>query len=157
MLSHLPPPLTCADWAAHLLGNHDNIRYYAPYAHQAYGYMSTLRSYILPLIDQVSRKPDLATIALLVVILFISLKLLNMLWQTFMFWINLARRAVFWGGLVMLGLWMYTRGPEGVQEDVQYWVEVWTSERDHWKEKDRAARMSSQVRGKGRARSGGWY
>ena len=145
-----------SDWAAHLLGNHANIRYYAPYIGQTYGYISTIRSYILPLIDQVSRKPDLATIALLLVILFVSLKLLNMLWQTFMFWFRLAKGLLFWGGLVVLGLWMYTRGPEGVVQDVQYWVLVWTSEKDHWKEKERVARMSAEMRGRGAGR-GAWF
>ncbi len=146
-----------ADWAAHLLSNHDNIRAYTPYARQAYSYISLARSYILPLIDQVSRKPDLATIALLLVILFVSLKILNMLWRTVMFWITMARRVIFWGGLVVLGLWMYTRGPEGVQEDVGYWINVWTNEKDYWMEKERAARLGNQVKGRGGQGRGAWF
>lgn len=157
LIAGYAPTNSHLDWAAHLIGNHDNIRTYAPYARQAYDYVSLARSYILPIIDQVSRKPDLATIALLLVIFFISLKLLNMLWQTVMFWFNLARRLLFWGGLVVLGLWMYTRGPEGVQEDVQYWMGVWTNERDYWKERERAARMANQVKGRGGGRNGGWF
>ena len=137
---------TPLDWAAHFLGEHNanNIHQYLPYAHQGYTYLSTMRSYILALIEQVSRKPDLATIALLLVILFISLKLLNMLWQTFIFWFNMARKLAFWGGLVALGLWMYTRGFEGVQEDVQYWIQVWGQERDHFRERERTARVANQ-------------
>lgn len=161
------PTVTCShktisniipDWAAHYLSNHDDIRQYAPYARQAYGYISTLRSYLLPIIDQVSRKPDLATIALLLVILFISLKLLNMLWQTFMFWFRMARRVLFYGGLIALGLWMYSRGPDGVQEDIQYWVQTWTQERDYWRERERVARAmghDGRLAGSGRGRSGG--
>ncbi|KAK5164830.1 uncharacterized protein LTR77_009494 [Saxophila tyrrhenica] len=146
------------DWAAHALSNHDNLRAYYPYARTAYSYLSLARSYALPLIDQVSRKPDLATIALLLVILFISLKILNMLWQTFMFWFRMARRVVFWGGLVGLGLWMYTRGPEGAVEDVGYWVEVWGREREYWVERERVARLGQQVRGGGpRGRGEGWF
>jgi hypothetical protein len=129
---------TRTDWANHLLSRHSA---YAPYAHRAYsytstayGYLNTARGYILPLIDQVSQKPDLATIALLLVILFVSLKLLNMLYQTLIFWIRMAWRLVFWGGLVALGLWMYNRGPEGVGEDIQYWADVWMQEREYWME-----------------------
>lgn len=110
--------------------------------------------------DSISQKPDLATIALLLVILFISLKLLNMLWQTILFWVNLARKVVFYGGLVGLGLWMYTRGAEGVQEDISYWVEVWTTERDYWRERERVARLGNQVRMGGGGyggRGGGWF
>jgi hypothetical protein len=152
----IPPPKNTVtnpltDWATQLLSRHSA---YTPYAHRAYsytstayGYLNTARGYILPLIDQVSQKPDLATIALLLVILFVSLKLLNMLYQTLIFWIRMAWRLVFWGGLVVLGLWMYNRGPEGVGEDIQYWTEVWMQEREHWKNENvRVARVRMQQR-----------
>ncbi|EME49028.1 hypothetical protein DOTSEDRAFT_96624, partial [Dothistroma septosporum NZE10] len=86
------------------------------------------KSYMLPLVDQLSQKPDLATIALLLVILFISLKILNMLYQTAIFWFRMARKIAFWGSLVALALWMYTRGPDGVAADTQYWFETWQGE-----------------------------
>lgn len=63
-----------------------------------------------------------------------------------------------YGGLVALGLWMYTRGVEGVQEDVGYWFGVWTEERDYWRERERAARLGNQARmGGGGRREGGWF
>jgi hypothetical protein len=123
---------------------------------QAYGYANTLKSYLLPLIDQVSRKPDLATVALLVIILFVSLKILNMLYQTFVFWLRMAWRIVFWGSLAALALWMYHRGPEGAVEDVGYWWNVWNQDYDYWRERERVARMMKQGQGQGR-RTGGWF
>ncbi|KAK3720404.1 hypothetical protein LTR37_003816 [Vermiconidia calcicola] len=146
------------DWIGQLAGNHEALRTYGPYARQAYSYISTIKSYLLPLIDQVSRKPDLATIALLLVILFVSLKILNMLWQTVMFWVRTVRGILFYGGLVALGLWMYTRGPEGVAADVQYWWSVWNQEHVYWRERERAARMMKQGLGSGGgAVRGGWF
>lgn len=116
---------------------------------------------MLPLIDRVSQKPDLATIALLLIIFFLSLKLLDMLWQAVMFWLRLVRRIVFWGGLALLGLWMYNRGPEGAMEDIGYWFDVWAGEYRYWKEQAETARMVRDRVGNGRGRGGGagdgWY
>lgn len=146
------------DWAAYLFGDHDALQNYGPYARQFYSLVSTAKSYILPLIDQVSRKPDLATIALLLIILFVSLKILDMLWQTMLFWLRLARKIVFWGGLAALALWLYTRGPDGVMEDVEYWLQVWNHEHEYWRERERAARMARQGGGmRKQGKSGGWY
>jgi hypothetical protein len=142
------------DWATHFLSSHDNLRAYLPYVGQAYGYANTLKSYLLPLIDQVSRKPDLATVALLVIILFVSLKILNMLYQTFVFWLRMAWRIVFWASLAALALWMYHRGPEGAVEDVGYWWNVWNQDYDYWRERERVARMMKQGQGR---RTGGWF
>lgn len=155
-----PPPMPFLrtnrrpDWAAYLMGNHGMLWAYSSYGRQLYTLLNTAKSYILPLIDQVSKKPDLATIALLIVILFVSLKILNMLLQTVLFWLRLARTIAFWGGLGALGLWMYTRGPEGVWEDVQYWLKVWNQDYDYWKEKERVTRMARQRGGQGYT---GWY
>jgi hypothetical protein len=152
-----------SDWAAYLMENHNvpnvPISYYG-YARQAYSYLYAAQSRIRPLIDQVSQKPDLATLALLLIVLFISLKILNMLYQTVVFWLRMAWRLVFWGGLISLGLWMYTRGPEGVTEDLQHWYQTWNGEYQHWTEQERLARsMQEQMQqqmggGRGQQR---WY
>ncbi|KXT04404.1 hypothetical protein AC578_3567 [Pseudocercospora eumusae] len=152
------------DWATYISQNHEIPPSYLSYAQQAFGYastangyLSTLKSYLLPLINQVSQKPDLATIALLLIILFISLKILNMLFQTVMFWFRMARRLVFWGGLVGLAVWMYTRGPEGAAADLQYWYETWMGEYQHWKEQERVARLMQQQQAQFGGRGQRWY
>lgn len=127
-----------------------------PYARQAFSAISTIKSYIVPLVDQISQKPDLATIALLLIIVLVSLKILDMLYQTVLFWARLVRRVVFWGGLAALALWMYTRGPDGVVDDVQYWFETWNGEYQKFKDQERVARLMHQKAGAGR-RQANWY
>ncbi|KAF2722787.1 hypothetical protein K431DRAFT_244366 [Polychaeton citri CBS 116435] len=129
------------DWASYLLHTSPNM---LPYVGQIYTLTSTARSYILPLIDRVAQKPDLATIALLLIILFVSLKILNMLWQAVMFWVRLAKTIIFWGGLGALAIWVYNRGPDGMMEDVSYWTEVWQQEHHYWKEQEREARRMAR-------------
>lgn len=82
-----------------------------------------------------------------------------MLWQTLMFWVRLTRRLVFWGGLAALGLWVWSRGPEGVVEDVGFWRARWGEEYGFWKEKERVAKLVREGGGgfgggQGRA---GWF
>lgn len=142
-----------ADWAVYFLGNNAAVSSYG-YIRQFYNLANTARSYITPLVEQVIRKPDLATIALLLVILFISLKLLNMVYQTVLFWLRMARRLVVWGGLVSLAIWMYSRGPEGVAVDVQYWYNMWMGQYQHWKDQERVSKLLNQQGGRGRQ---AWY
>lgn len=120
------------------------------YLRQFLSLVNSARSYITPLIEQVAQKPDLATVALLLVILFVSLKLLNMVYQTLLFWLRMARRVVVWGGLAALAVWMYSRGPEGAAADVQYWYDMWMGEYQRWKEQERVARLLNQRAGHGR-------
>ncbi|EMD01256.1 hypothetical protein BAUCODRAFT_144802 [Baudoinia panamericana UAMH 10762] len=148
------------DWAAYFLGSEQAAFItYSPYLYRFYNAASTIKSWLLPLIDQVIRKPDLATIALLLVIVILSLKVLDMLWQTVVFWFKMARRLLFWGVLAALGLWMWTRGPEGVWEDVQYWSEAWGKEYGYWKEQEKVARLAAQGRNYGgkQQRPVGWF
>lgn len=154
-------PLTphLADWAAYLLSPDNRATAYEAYAtYSPYlnylspylSYLSAFKTYTLLLIEQITKKPDLATIALLLVILFVSLKILDMLWQSVLFWFRLAKKIIFWGGLLVLGTWLYVRGLEGVVEDLGYWQGQWRGEYAVWKERERLARLGRQ---QGR---GGW-
>ncbi|KAH9827109.1 Nuclear pore assembly and biogenesis [Teratosphaeria destructans] len=150
-------------WAAHFLNDNHHARAYQaystyrPYLTRFLSLLDTARGYIEPLIDQISTKPDLATIALLLVIILVSLKILDMLWQTLTFWLRLVRRTLFWGMLVSLGFWVYARGVEGVVEDVGLWKERWWEEYEIWQERERIARMMGQgQRGFGGRHRGGW-
>lgn len=124
---------------------------------QAYSMAFTAKAYMYQLIEQVSRKPDLATIALLLVIALISLKILNMLVQTVLFWLRLFKTVAFYVGIAALGLWLWTRGPEGVMNDVQYWWDVWTQEYGYWKEKERAAILARQNGGSFKQAKNVWF
>lgn len=118
----------------HLLSEHGNV---PPYMRQVYSILSLVQSYALLLVDKISTKPDLTTIALLLVIVLVSLKILDMLYQTVLWWLRMIKSAVFWGGLIGLALWMYTRGPDGVAEDIQHWANTWSGEYQYWKEQER--------------------
>lgn len=121
-------------------------------------YSSYLRAYTTPILNAVTQKPDLATIALVLLILLLSLKLLNMLWTAVIFWVRLAYRIVFWGGLAAVALWMWTRGPDGVVEDLGYWAGAWNEEYKYWKEREvggaRMARGNQQPYGSNMRKAG---
>ena len=145
------------DWTTYLLTNNPSLLTYSnPYLSQFYTILTYVRTYLGLLISRVSTNPDLATIALLLIILFVSLKILDILWQSFLFWLRLARKVVFWGGLAALGVWMYTRGPEGMVEDVGYWTAVWSDEYGYWRERERVARMGAKGWAGGGASYGGY-
>ncbi|KAJ5777326.1 Nuclear pore assembly and biogenesis protein APQ12 [Penicillium odoratum] len=62
--------------------------------------------------------PDLLSVFMLVVILFISLKILDYARRLVMFWVMLAFRLVFWGSLIGLGLYVYQVGVENAGRDL---------------------------------------
>lgn len=132
------------DWAAYFLGPNQDYGAYSPYISKLYTAVSVLKSYLYPLVDQATRKPDLATIALLLIIILASLKILDILWQTVKFWFRLARRLLLWGGLAALALWVYNRGPDGMADDLRYWQGQWGKEYVYWKERERVARMMAR-------------
>ncbi|OQO12174.1 hypothetical protein B0A48_02815 [Cryoendolithus antarcticus] len=143
------------DWSAYFLDPSNPLR---PWAYRLLSLSNTARSYVFPLLTSITQKPDLATIALLLVIIFVSLKLLNMLVQSVMFWFRLAWKIAFWGMLAGLALWMWTRGPEGVAQDVGYWAGVWGNEYEYWREREGQARaaQSWQQPVRKAQRRGGW-
>jgi hypothetical protein len=114
------PTLTAThpDWASYLFRN----GYLTP---SFFGPLSTLNNifynYLLPTFQSLLDKPDLTKIALMLVILYISLKLVSMLVQSVLFWVRLAFRITFWGGLVVLAFWLSQRGVDGAAEDVEHY------------------------------------
>ncbi|KAK5115963.1 hypothetical protein LTR62_000419 [Meristemomyces frigidus] len=146
------------DWALTLLNQtqtQDPATYasyyktYAPYLWRLTTLLTTTKSHLLPLLTTLTQKPDLTTLALLLIILLLSLKLLNLLWQTVLFWFKLARTILFWGGLLVLGLWMWSRGPEGVVGDVGVWVGRWKEEYAVLKGREEGARLAQRAGGGG--------
>ncbi|KAI5244541.1 hypothetical protein E4T43_03796 [Aureobasidium subglaciale] len=118
------------DWAGYLFRN----GYLTP---GIFGPLATLKNifynYLLPVFQSLLEKPDLTKIALMLVILYMSLKLLKMLVSSVLFWFRLAFRISFWGGLVVLAFWLSQRGVDGAAEDVRYWFRLWKGELDHYK------------------------
>ncbi|KAJ5107419.1 Nuclear pore assembly and biogenesis protein APQ12 [Penicillium angulare] len=65
--------------------------------------------------------PDLLSVFMLLVILFISLKILDYARRVVMFWVTLAFRLVFWGSILGLGFYVYKVGVENAGQDLG-WV-----------------------------------
>lgn len=82
----------------------------------------------MPLFTRVLDKPDVASILVVVAALFISFKILDMMYRAVLFWVNLVFRLILWGGIAVIGLWIYNRGPDGFVNDVQDLVHTWAGE-----------------------------
>jgi hypothetical protein len=93
-----------------------------------FGIMKTLQNHLSPLLLRVLSQPDLTSVLLLLVLAFISFKVLDMMYRTVIFWVSLALRLTMWGAIGMTGFWIYNRGVDGFVEDVHGLVEHWTGE-----------------------------
>ncbi|KAL5116769.1 hypothetical protein ACEQ8H_005381 [Pleosporales sp. CAS-2024a] len=92
------------------------------------GLTRTLQTHLNPLLTRLVTQPDVASILALVVILFISLKMLDMMYRAVLFWINMAIRLLMWGSILVLGMWVYQRGVDGFVDDVSGLAEYWMGE-----------------------------
>ncbi|ODM21964.1 hypothetical protein SI65_02808 [Aspergillus cristatus] len=82
-------------------------------------HLSTLRTtyldpYILSPLSSLltSSTPDLVSVFLLLLILFLSLKILDYTRRMVLFWVWLVFRVVFWGVILAVGYWVYSVGVE---------------------------------------------
>jgi hypothetical protein len=66
--------------------------------------------------------PNLTTLALLAVVLFVSLKLLNILRKTVLYWISMVIRLATWILVAAVGLYVWHRGVEQTMEDVGWMI-----------------------------------
>ncbi|EMD61754.1 hypothetical protein GGP41_004335 [Bipolaris sorokiniana] len=96
------------------------------------GFSRTLSTHLSPLLNKLITQPDVASIVALLFIFFISLKILDMMYRAVVFWINLAFRLAFWGGILVVGLWVWNRGPEGFVDDVSGLIEYWMGEYERY-------------------------
>ncbi len=97
-----------------------------------FGVSRTLQRHLTPLFTRLITQPDVATIVAVVIIFFISLKVLDMMYRAVIFWVNLALRLVFWGTILVMGLWMWNRGVDGFVDDVQGLGEYWLGEYERY-------------------------
>lgn len=108
----------------------------------------TILQWLYPLYIRVRESPDMTTMLLLGVILFLSVQILGMLSRVVMFWIRLGFRIIFFGGLAVVGVWIYHRGIDGAAHDfgeIVGWVSgTWSGEYNYWKEQEKAARSARQ-------------
>ncbi|XPS75163.1 hypothetical protein M3J09_007270 [Ascochyta lentis] len=94
----------------------------------AFGIFRTLQTHLTPLFTRLVTQPDAASILVVVAALFISFKILDMMYRAVLFWVNLVFRLVLWGGIGLIGLWVYNRGVDGFVQDVQDLAQKWAGE-----------------------------
>lgn len=123
------------------------------------GLTRTLQTHLSPLLTRVVTQPDIATILALLAIFFISLKILDMAYRAVMFWVNMVIRLVIWGSIVVLGMWIWNRGPEGFYEDICGLGEFWMGEYEKYSGEVKSFREQEQgqINMKAEQRRRGWY
>ncbi|KAF2034850.1 hypothetical protein EK21DRAFT_49051, partial [Setomelanomma holmii] len=124
------------------------------------GISRTLQTHLTPLLTRAITQPDIATILLLLALFFISLKVLDMMYRAVMFWVKMAFRLVFWGAIVLLGLWVWNRGVDGFVDDVGGLVEYWSGEYEKYSGEVKRFQQVNEGRIRAKAeqgqRRGGW-
>lgn len=93
-----------------------------------FGITRTLQTHLQPLFTRLVTEPDAASILVVVAALFISFKILDMMYRAVLFWVNLVFRLVLWAGVGLIGLWVYNRGVDGFVQDVQDLAARWAGE-----------------------------
>ena len=100
----------------------------------AFSVFKTAQTHLSPLLIRVTTQPDVASLLALVVLLFVSLKILDMAYRAVLFWVKLVVRLVIWGSLAAMALWIWTRGADGFVEDVQHLIGYWLGEYERFKD-----------------------
>jgi hypothetical protein len=122
------------------------------------GITRTLQTHLNPFITRLVTQPDVASILALLAVLFISLKILDMMYRAVMFWVNMVIRLAFWGSILVLGLWVWNRGPEGFIEDITGLAEHWMGEYEKYSSEVKGFREAEkgQIKMKAEQRRKGW-
>lgn len=110
----------------------------------ALGITRTLQIHLGPFITKLVTQPDVASILLVIAIFFISMKILDMMYRAVLFWINLVFQLILYGGMAVLGVWIYTRGVEGFVEDVQDLGSRWLGEYERYSEEVKAFQQQQE-------------
>ncbi|KAH7114498.1 nuclear pore assembly and biogenesis-domain-containing protein [Dendryphion nanum] len=120
-----------------------------------FGLLKTLQTHLSPFIARLTTSPDVTTLLLLAITLFLSFKILDMAYRAVMFWVRLVVRVAFYGSIVGVGLWVYSRGVDGFVEDVGGLMGFWAGEYERFsgdvkafrREKEREIWREQGVRG----------
>ncbi|CAI6247749.1 unnamed protein product [Periconia digitata] len=121
--------------------------------------LKTAQTHLSPLLIRVTTQPDVASLLALVVLLFVSLKILDMAYRAVMFWVRLVFRLVLWGTLAAMALWIWNRGADGFVQDVQNLGSHWWGEYERFKDeaKDWQSFQEQEVRKQAGRKQGAAY
>lgn len=81
-----------------------------------------------------------------------------MAYRAVMFWVNMLIRLVFWGAIVVVGMWVWNRGIDGFVEDVGGLFDFWSGEYERYsgEVKGWQEREKGQIRMKAEQKRKGW-
>lgn len=81
-----------------------------------------------------------------------------MMYRAVLFWVNMVIRLVLWGGLLILGFWIWSRGVDGFMDDVGGLFEHWTGEYEKYggEIKKFQQQQEGQIRMKTEQKRRGW-
>lgn len=99
-----------------------------------------------PLFTRLLHSPDIQSILLLLLLLYVSFRVLDMLYRSVLFWVRLGLNILFWGSIAAVGLWVYSRGVDGMSSDLSWVVDEWKKEYAGWKRRSEMAKVERQVR-----------
>ncbi|TKA65515.1 hypothetical protein B0A49_10534 [Cryomyces minteri] len=153
-----PSYLSALHWATFLLQQMTPA-----YLRPLYSASTQLQRLLSALLTHLTTSPDLASLVLLLLLLLLSLKILDMLRRTLLFWLGLAWKTALYGGAPVAGLWLWQRGPDGALADLQRLRHGWASEYAFWRDQAEVARLvreqmgGAAVGGRAGGRGGAWW
>ena len=136
-----------------------SYRYVFPALYPVYRFTTFLLSRVL------NDNPDIWTLVVLAIVLFISMKALDILRRQIIYMISVTLRLLLWGTVALVGFYVYQRGVEQTLEDAGWLMGFLNGLGDEGEKIGKAkgrqkmadARRASAAGPRGRARGGGWY
>ncbi|KAI4164742.1 MAG: hypothetical protein LQ342_001717 [Letrouitia transgressa] len=155
--THYAPYLRSARRALLLFQSHF-YRHVFPALYPLYAVCSRLLAALL------TETPSLATLAVLAVLLVLSLKVLDLVRRTVIYWIGVALRLAMWASVALLGVYVYQRGVEESLEDVGWVIGLLVGLGEQGQQvgqaraagRERDARRIPKGNPRGRTRGAGW-
>jgi hypothetical protein len=124
------------------------ISQYKSHLLTAQSFFSQITSFFLSILDpQSNASPSWSTLLLLCVVLYLSLKVVDMLWRAIWFWTSFILKIILWLSIALAGLYVWTRGIEGSYEDLEYYVEYWMNEYGTWQKQAQIANSFRKASG----------
>jgi hypothetical protein len=142
--------ITEREWLEYLPLNSLPLNYlsqYKSYLSTTQAFLTQITSFVLSILDpQSTVSPSWSTLLLLCVVLYLSLKVLDIIWRAVWFWISFFAKIVFWAGIAGAGLYVWNRGVEGSYGDLEYYARYWMEEYGMWQ---RQAQLANAFRNGG--------
>ncbi|KAK7193919.1 hypothetical protein DPSP01_012739 [Paraphaeosphaeria sporulosa] len=126
-----------------------------------YGLTKSLQTHFAPLITQVITQPDIASVLMLLAILWFSLQIFGMLYRSVMFWVRLVWQLAQYSFLIVVSLWIWNRGVDGALRDAQELAGFWMGEYQKFSGEAKAWKVAEEaqirMQAKQRAAGGGGF